>query len=162
MLSSAEKIRANFTMPELKTILRLHASCSTLGCKSDLVKRVSQIYGDGSILAAGLKSLKQLVKQHVKSWPKAATNIVYATNTCKAEFDKWCKCNIFKGSATIITDDGYEFHILQWYAQPSLWDNQPVQFIIDPHHLFVNNRSRCCTYGMAGMGISQKAWERGC
>ena len=160
MLSSAESIRASFTVPELKTILRLHTTHSTIGCKSELVKKVSQIYGDGSIPVASPKSLKQLVKQHVKSWPKVATNIVYASNTCMAEYEKWCDNNIFKGSSLIITDDDYEFYIPQWYAQPSLWNNEPVEFIIDPHHLFVNNRSRCCSYGMAGMGISPKAWRK--
>ncbi|CAC5369864.1 unnamed protein product [Mytilus coruscus] len=33
-----------------------------------------------------------------------------------------------------------------------------IQPFIDPHHIFVNNRSRCCSKGILGMGIKPDAW----
>ena len=56
------------------------------------------------------------------------------------------------------TDSGTVYNIPQWYAQPMKIKDELIQPIIDPHHVFVNNRVRCCSAGMNGMGISSKAW----
>lgn len=47
-----------------------------------------------------------------------------------------------------------------WYAQISNIDGHYIQPIIDPHYIFVNNRSRCCSKGMTEMGIAPNAWWR--
>ena len=75
-------------------------------------------------------------------------------------YKEWVDGNYFQGACSIITDDGHFFEISQWYAQPEMYNERPLQYITDPHHVFVNNRVKCCKSGMAGMGISSKAWEK--
>ena len=159
-LATAEKIQKNFTVAELSSILMSCNNTLKKGPKTKLVEAVSEIFGDGSKLIKSPKSLKQLTREYIKVWNKAATNIVFATNTCMKSYTEWNDSNIFKGKCMIKTDDGHTFDIPAWYAQPSLRNNVPMQYIIDPHHLFVNNRARCCKYGMTGMGINSRAWKK--
>ena len=39
-------------------------------------------------------------------------------------------------------------------------ESEPVQIILDPHHILVNNRARVCTHGLQGMNISKQAWVK--
>lgn len=66
--------------------------------------------------------------------------------------------NQFQGSCNLVTDNGRVFHIPQWYAQPCLAENQLMQPIIDPHHIFVNNRVRCCSKSMSKMNNRKEVW----
>ena len=76
------------------------------------------------------------------------------------KYFEWNNTNEFQGPCTINTDDGYTYHIQNWYAQPAMHSGRPIQYIIDPHHLYVNNRVRCCKHGMEGMGIHASAWRK--
>lgn len=106
------------------------------------------------------KRLKVLVSNHIKSWPIDALNVAYAQLNFIDAFHKWSNENTFNGSWNIQTEEGKTFLISQWYAQPALVNGSLIQPIIDPHHIFVNNRSRCCSKGMLGMGITPEAWWR--
>ena len=160
LFSTAETVKKSFTVVELKTILRsCHATVSS-GPKTVLVNKVCGVFGDKSTLLASPKSLKQIAKDQTKAWPKAVLNIVCATNTCIEIYSDWESTNMSNGGYTTYTDEGHSFFIPRWYAQPAIWNDQPIQFIIDPHHVFVNNRCRCCTYGMGGMGIKPQTWRK--
>lgn len=66
--------------------------------------------------------------------------------------------NAFSGSWNMETENGQQYEIHRWYAQPMIAKGQMIQPIIDPHHLFVNNRARCCSKGISSMGVSSEAW----
>ena len=88
LLSTAETAKKSFTVVELKAILSsCHATVSS-GPKTVLVNKVFGVFGDKSTLSASPKSLKQIAEGHIKAWPKAVLNIVYATNTFKFKFKK--------------------------------------------------------------------------
>ena len=48
--------------------------------------------------------------------------------------------------------------VSQWYAQPTTVHGKLIQYIIDPHHVYVNNRSKVCSTGMQALGIKKDAW----
>ena len=161
-LHTAEHINRSFTVPELKLLLSMMGIKVAPGIvKSEIVNTVSQRYGDGSNMSLrpkSPKSLKVLIKHTLQKWPKMAMNALIATNKLVQCYDEWCESSTFKNGTTVITEDGTSFAIPYWYAQPSNSNGELIQYIIDPHHIFVNNRSRCCTKGMPGMGVSSQAW----
>ncbi|CAG2191099.1 unnamed protein product [Mytilus edulis] len=129
--------------------------------KAQLVNMVSHVYGDKSVLPERTrtpKPLKTLTENHIKAWTSDAVNVAYAQMHFFDAFREWDNSNMFNGSWDIRTDTGFHYHIPQWYAQPSEISSQIVQPIIDPHHLLVNNRSKCCSSGMINMGIQPEAW----
>ena len=106
-----------------------------------------------------IQTLRQMAIARLKKLPKHCTNILYATNIWLNEKAEYEKSAYFKSdSPWCIETDEDLFHIPHWYAQPLLVNNQPIQMIIDPHHIYVDNRSRCCTSGIPGMGIKSAAW----
>lgn len=163
--SSAKKISQTFTVSELKlmTSLLANVKCNNSALKPELVNMISTWYGNGDTLIDPVRSpkrLKVLVSNHIKSWPIDALNVAYAQLNFIDAFHKWSNENTFNGSWNIQTEEGKTFLISQWYAQPALVNGSLIQPIIDPHHIFVNNRSRCCSKGMLGMGITPEAWWR--
>ena len=94
----------------------------------------------------------------LKKLPKICTNILYTVNIWPDTMVNYEESTYFKSHqpGTINTDD-FSFQIPQWYSQPIMSNNHPLQIIPDPHHIYVNNRLRCCTTGMPGMGIKQQA-----
>ena len=161
MLSSAENINKNFTVAELKSILSAHGGIAPKGRKCVIVDAVSAIYGDRSVLPQSPPKLKHLLRTIIgKTWPKAACNILYASSICADRYIEWNSSNPFPVGCAIVTDTGFKFDIPFWYAQPSSFHGKLIQFIIDPHHLLVNNRGRCCSHGMREMGIVAEAWHK--
>ena len=121
------------------------------------------IYGDGTALKESVnlsspKSLRLLCEKSVKAWKVEGLNVAYAQMTFPRALQDWENENMFSGSWTINTDDGHSYNIDRWYAQPARTDEHIFQPIIDPHHIYVNNRCRCCSKGMPSMGISPCAW----
>ena len=163
-LESAVKINSSFTIPELRAILVVaKENLPSNSRKHVLVNKVSDLYGGGSVLQGITfqpKMLQAIVKATIKGWPKRATNVLYAANIFPERYEEWQRNSTFAGSWTIITEDGDRFHIPYWYAQPEVRNKKLLQLIIDPHHLFVNNRARCCSKGMPKMGIKRDAWVR--
>jgi hypothetical protein len=85
-------------------------------------------------------------------------HVAYAQFYSLDEFKRWDASNLFNGALNISTEDGNNIFIPQWCAQPAKIDDSIFQAIIDPHHIFVNNRSKCCSQGMRGMAIAAEAW----
>ncbi|XP_071139869.1 uncharacterized protein [Mytilus edulis] len=161
--SNAEAIRKSFTVNEMRTILSLTQNKNeyTKMLKPNLVNSICCIYGDGSKLpqpTSSPKCLKALVTNHILKWPILAVNVAYAQLTFPDEFMEWEASNCFNGKGTMRTDTGKTFCISKWYAQPTEINGQLLQPIIDPHHIFVNNRSRCCSKGLHDMGVYSEAW----
>ena len=50
--------------------------------------------------------------------------------------------------------------ISQWYAQPSRRGGHQIQYRIDPHHIFVNNRAKVCSSGLNQLGVWKEAWVK--
>ena len=50
--------------------------------------------------------------------------------------------------------------ISQWYAQPSRRGGHQIQYRIDPHHIFVNNRAKVCSSGLNQLGVRKEAWVK--
>ena len=164
-LNNATTINKMFTVPELKILINVVQSLksSSKRSKAELVNIVSQIYGDGTNLNFAVrvqspKTLKSIVIKSIKSWPIIAINVAYAQQHFLTEFNKWKKGHQFSRPCVVQTDTGMQVVIHQWYAQPSKIAGKDVQMIIDPHHIFVNNRAKCCTKGMQEMGIHPQAW----
>lgn len=51
------------------------------------------------------------------------------------------------------------FSIAQWYAYPASIDGKMIQQIIDIHHIFIIDRSRCWSQGILGMGDKPYTWR---
>lgn len=153
---NASTIKKCFRVDELKLI----AKTSQKLLKHQLVAIVSAKFGDGSTVDGNLrspKSLKAITEKHIRSWSVDAVNVAYAQIIFPEKFKEWNEGNQFQGSCNLVTDNGRVFHISQWYAQPCVAENQLIQPIIDPHHIFVNNRVRCCSKSMSEMNIRKEA-----
>ena len=162
-LSSAVVINENFTLKELQAILTLHHDVKQVKKrrKAQFVNQVCALYGDGSVIIGHAKNPKTLVdmlETYIKNWKIHALNVAFAQLGFMAALQKWDDSNIFAVSWTIETEGGKMFHIPRWYAQPTKIAGNWVQPVIDPHHLLVNNRCRCCSVGMEGMDITPSAW----
>ena len=121
MMTSAQSIANNFTVPELKIIIRVSAPSKHLkGTKSVWVNEVCRLYGYGSAIIniTSVSSLRSIVLKQLSKWPKIVINILHATNSFFDENKKWDDQAPFKGSTSLVTDDG-EHTIESWYAQPS-------------------------------------------
>lgn len=154
---NASTIKKCFRVDELKLI----AKTSQKLLKHQLVAIVSAKFGDGSTVEGNLrspKSLKAITEKHIRSWSVDTVNVAYAQMIFPEKFKEWNEGNQFQGSYNLVTDNGRVFHIPQWYAQPCLAENQLIQPIIDPHHIFVNKRVRCCSKSMSEMNIRKEAW----
>ena len=160
-LSDPILIKQNFTVAELKAMLSI-TECEFTGrkLKDSLVNMVSDEYGTGGHITTKQcpKTLRSIILNVMNSWPKEATTALYATNVFTQKHNEWYSQQLFNKETVIETDDGHEFKIPTWYAQPSMINGLPVFHILDPHHLLVNNRCRCCAHGMGGMGIKKTAW----
>ena len=156
-MKSATSINSHFTVAELKIVLNLYTPTSVRGLKANFVNAVAEKYGDSSKETSTQRrtvpSLRTIILKKLNRMPKLATNVLFATNTFLSTFNEWDETNMFSGEAIIHTDTGHMFRFSQWYAQPVKIFGNPIEYIIDPHHIFVNNHSRCCTFGMPGMGI---------
>ena len=167
-LKNGESVMKNFTVPQLKSILACKdiAGAKITYCdKMSYATMVSRLYGDGSIPLAVAKPknplpLRALVTKAVSSWSALALTVTYCNNIMLHEITEWNDQCYFKPDSHIETEDSDPIIIHQWYAQPSMYDAQPVQQIIDPHHLFVNNRARVCCHGMPEMNIHRDAWVK--
>jgi hypothetical protein len=156
-LQNGSKIHKHFRVDELKAI----AGTSEKLLKHQLVAIVSSKFGDGSTVEEKPKtpkSLSSIVEKFIKSWSAEAVNVAYAQMIFPQEYQVWSNKNQFNGPCSFVTGNGEVYSIQQWYAQPSTIDGQLIQPIIDPHHLLVNNRSRCCSKGLKKMGIKPDAW----
>ena len=161
-LHGAIGINKNFTVKELQLILsKSKVECKHNQRKPALVNLVSTCYGDGSSLAliSHIPSLRQMALYKLQKLPKMCTNILYAVNIWSGERTAYENRALFKSDQpwTIETEKAV-YQISHWYAQPVKIHDRSVQPIIDAHHIFVNNRVRCCTVGMPEMGIFPKAW----
>ena len=50
--------------------------------------------------------------------------------------------------------------ISKWYAQPSQRGGHQIQYRIDPHHIFVNNRAKVSSSGLNQLGVRKEAWAK--
>ena len=163
ILRNADSITQNFIVPELELILRCAQNKLIKGRKAKLVNMVCEIYGDGSVIELGytVPKLRNLSIAALKKMPKLCTNILYATNIYGQEKLEYDQNSYFKpGCCYTIKTDQKEFKIEHWYAQPVLHNGNPIQYFLDPHHVYVNNRCRCCRKGMPQMGINSNAWVK--
>ena len=157
-------IRQHLTMNELRSILELTNEGPQTTCrKAVLINKVPERYGSGSHIPchSNVQSLKSIVIAYLKKWPKQCTNILYAANIWlkeKSDYDKLVAFPPVK-PYTIVTKDA-TFKVNHWYAQPTKVQNSLIQYIIDPHHILVNNRCRCCSSGMDVMGVDPQAWYK--
>ena len=164
MVKDGESIDKNFTIANLKAILTcLDRPFKSSAKKIELVQMVSSILGDNSIPASKNRkksppSLKTLAFKTVSNFSVLALRALYCGNTFEDKLKSWCAGNEFRNGTLIESDDGVSLTIPLWYAQPTVYPFGNVQMIIDPHHLFVNNRSRVCSHGMPGMEIRKEAW----
>jgi hypothetical protein len=129
--------------------------------KSELVNLISKLFGEGSELDIPITSPKYvrvLASSQIKSWSIDGIHVDYAQFYFLDAFKRWDASNLFNGALNISTEDGNNVFIPQRRAQPAKIDDNIFQAIIDLHHIFVNNRSKCCSQGMRGMGISAEAW----
>ncbi|CAC5387253.1 unnamed protein product [Mytilus coruscus] len=149
--ASAIKVNQIFNVEELKVILSLTCSPKPT-LKANLVNLISSIYGDESTIAVGgkkPKSLKNIASAHIRKWSINAINVAIAQSTFEDAFRGMQFKSPF--SRKLDKKNGWKMYkIQQWYGQPSMINDQYIQPIIDPHHLFVNNRSRCCSKGLTG------------
>ena len=164
-VATGKNIKKSFTVKELQLIIDIIGATPDRSkmLKADYVNIVSRYLGDSSqvernALAKSPRSLKQIVTKHIKSWKTAAINVAYAQIHFKHEYEEWNMKNTFSGPWNICTDGGTSVTLHQWYAQPSHVNDHTVQMVIDPHHLFVNNRCKCCSSGMPAMGVHPSAW----
>ncbi|VDI03707.1 Hypothetical predicted protein [Mytilus galloprovincialis] len=162
--ANAETIKKSFTSAELKVIAGVTETLALYSkmLKPALVNLVCKLYGDGSNISSvrttNPKSLKALVMCKIKKWPISAVNVAFAQLNFRSALNEWESENAFSGSWNMETENGQQYEIHRWYAQPMIAKGQMIQPIIDPHHLFVNNRARCCSKGISGMGVSSEAW----
>ena len=129
--------------------------------KSELANLISKLFREGSELdipVTSPKYLRVLASSQIKSWSIEGIHVAYAQFHFLDAFKRWDASNLFNGALNISTEDGNILFIPQWYAQPAKIDDNIFQAIIDPHHIFVNNRSKCSLKGMRGMGIAAEAW----
>jgi hypothetical protein len=164
IFTDTTRIKKILTVPELKMLAglsRQSSKCPKDLNKSELVNLISKLFGEGSELDIPItspKSLRVLASSQIRSWSIEGINVAYAQFHFLDAFKRWDASNLFNGTWNISTEDGKNFVIPQWYAQPAKIDDNIFQIIIDPHHIFVNNRSKCCSQGMRGMGIAAEAW----
>ena len=85
-------------------------------------------------------------------------NIAYARRKFAESLQQWSNSNPFNGPWKIETERRHSYSIHQWYARPTKIGGQSMHSLIDPHHIFIINRSRCCSKGKFGMGIKPEAW----
>ena len=162
-MKDAKSIYNAFRADELRLLVELKQDGSNVRrwSKVKLTNQVSHIYGDRSVLHSAPKSpkpLKKLLLDHIKRWNIDAVNVAYAQIYFRDSLSEWENENLFNETWTVEADDGRQRIIHRWYAQPLQMHDTYIQPVIDPHHLFTNNRVRCCTKGMTGMGISPYAW----
>ena len=159
---SLDEFKISFIVVELKALENMFNIPQNLNSmnKSKLVDLMCQFYDitNTSCTRSDSESLKYLAEKCIKGWPIDAVNVAYAQLTFPEAFDEWGTDNLFNGSWSIMTDTEIHFFIKKLYAQPTTIDGHTIQTIIDPHHIFVNNRGRCCSKGMIGMGIKLEAW----
>ena len=165
--TTALDIKKSFTVKELKLVISTigvkHDAKMSKAVKADFVNIISKYLGNASRVdrktpLKNPRSLKQITTRHIRSWRIAAVNVAYAQIHFEQEFRKWDKNNLFSGPWIIESEDGSSTTINQWYAQPSNVLDHTMQMVIDPHHLFVNSRCKCCSSGMPSMGIYPSAW----
>ena len=158
---SATDINKSFNLNELKVLAELNdIQGYRVKRKPELVNILSAKYGDGSRLEVRgkPKSLRDIATSSIKAWNINAINVAYAQLTFDDALAEWENDNPFRGPCNLVTEAGDEVVIHRWYAQPMRMNQNLVQPIIDPHHIFVNNRALCCSKGMKGMGIFPDAW----
>jgi hypothetical protein len=129
--------------------------------KSELINLISKLFGEGSELDISITSpkyLRVLASSQIKSWSIKGIHVAYAQFYFLDAFKRWDASNLFNGTLNISTEDGNNCFTPQWYAQSAKIDDNIFQAIIDPHHIFVNDRSKGCSQGMRGMGIAAEAW----
>ena len=160
VIATGPLVAQHFTLQDLKIIIDVDESGPCKGLKASFVNHVVRRYGDGTTiqLKTRVKSLKTIVLDTMNSFPKQLTNILYATNMFPKRLREWEASAYFRPDTIISTDENGIFRISRWYAQPSMEHGRPIQPIIDPHHLYVNNRCRTNSFGMPGMGIRKDAW----
>ena len=157
----ADSIHAAFTVKELKVILSLISlKINSKMTKVDLVNAVSELSGSTSKLQKKYspKPLKTLATSVIKTWNVQTVNVAYAQLHFPQYLDEWENENVFRDNCTLETESGETYEVKKWYAQPSKLGDRHIQPIIDPHHIYVNNRGRCCSKGMLGMNIKSSAW----
>ena len=102
--------------------------------------------------------MRVLASSQIKSWSIKGIHVAYAQFYFLDAFKRWDASNLFNGALNISTEDENNCFIPQWYAQSARIDDNIFQAIIDPHHIFVNDRRKGCSQGMRGMGIAAEAW----
>jgi hypothetical protein len=102
--------------------------------------------------------LRVLASSQIKSWSIKGIHVAYAQFYFLDAFKRWDASNLFNGALNISTEDENNCFIPQWYAQSAKIDDNIFQAIIDPHHIFVNDRSKGCSQGMRDMGIAAEVW----
>lgn len=164
MLTNAESIAKNFIVSELKSIVKLAGRKYRGNDKTSLTNQVSELFADGSSLALPIRSpgsLRSLAKTVLKKSRKAVTNVLYATNIYEEERELYeARAHFKSDQAWVVSADDEVFTIPYWYAQPDEIGGQLLVYVTDPHHLFVNNRSRVCEHGMWGMSVKKDAWHK--
>ena len=162
MMSNGESTMKSFTIKELEIILRLTWKVKTgKERKAQLANRVSKMFGDGTFVTytVNIPDLWTLSLAVLKKLTKVCTSMLYANNVHQEGKRQYENHVYFKSDHPyVIATEYLEFVINHRYAQPTMTDGIPVQFIIDPHHVYVINRCRCCRVGMAGMNITPAAW----
>jgi hypothetical protein len=162
LFENSTSIQTAFVVSELKTIASVTQDLQVYNKmrKTELVNLVSTLHGDGSAVdrMQSPKSLKVLSTNAVRRWPVDGVNVAYAQFQFPDALQTWEEENDFKGEWIVQVSGGSAYTIQRWYAQPAHIDGHAIQTIIDPHHIFVNNRCRCCSKGMSGMQIRSEAW----
>ena len=151
LFGDTETIKRNFTVIELKALIAASSQpLKGVKLKNELVNIVSSICASGQHIkaTASPKSLAALITDTMRKWPRDAITALYASEIFFTKFAQWMSTHPFKSEKIILTEDRHVYNIPNWYSQLDSICGGLVTYILDPHHIFVNNRSRCCTYGM--------------
>ena len=151
LFGDTETMKRNFTVIELKALIAASSQpLKGVKLKNELINIVSSICASGQHIkaTASPKSLAALITDTMRKWPKDAITALYASEIFFTKFAQWMSTHPFKSEKIVQTEGRHVYNIPNWYSQLDSICGGLVTYILDPHHIFVNNRSRCCTYGM--------------
>ena len=144
-----KKINHGLSWPKYKISQLFHTLQTGVGIVNNPTKQRGKM---------SVKSLRKLCQSALASVPKSALNAIYAEHIFPDKLAEWKRENPFIDHCDI---EGIEQPII-WYSMPEYIPSRFMyQFtILDPHHLFTNARTKCCSSGIPNRGLHKEAWVR--
>lgn len=100
-----------------------------------------------------IKYLSKLCQRVISSLSKPTLNAVFAEHLFPRRLSRWRVDNAFKDNILV---QGLDCS-MNWYCKPEYIADrfQTLFYLLEPHHLFMNARVKCCS-----SGINKETWAR--